>query len=150
MPDLVLADTSCLIALTRIDSLHLLHQVYDDIGITQEIKEEFKYNLPQWIRLVSPEKQESLDAINLLDAGEASAIIYCLSNPNCLLIIDDGKGRMLAKRMGIKLTGTLGLLVKAKQKGVIVSVKPYLELLEKAEFRSSAKIKELILRSAGE
>jgi predicted nucleic acid-binding protein len=86
----------------------------------------------------------------LVDLGEASAIKYCLENKKSLLVIDDNKGRKLAKRMGLTVTGTLGVIAKAKKVGLLPAVKSYLELLEKVEFRFDEKLKKVILNSAGE
>ncbi len=151
MPELIVVDTSCLIALTRINHLLLLHQVYDSVIITPEIKQEFKFELPDWVEVRHTSSDEDLTVINsLVDLGEASAIKFCLKNKDSLLIIDDSKGRKLAKRLGIKVTGTLGVLAKAKRKGVIDSVKPYLGALEKVDFRFDEKLRALILKSVGE
>ncbi len=85
-----------------------------------------------------------------LDLGESSAIALALENPNSLLIIDEKKGRKIAKAMGIDVTGTLGILIKAKSKGVIEKVKPILDKLESANFRISPSLRASVLKQAGE
>lgn len=151
MPELsIVVDTSCLIALNRIDHLNLLHLVYNKITITPEIKAEYKLELPDWIE-VSLEFPKELEIINsIVDDGEASAIKYCLKKKESLLIIDDNKGRKLARKLGIKVTGTLGVLAKAKRQGKLGSVKPSLELLKKHGFRFDQKLEALILQIARE
>lgn len=62
-----------------------------------------------------------------LDKGEASAIALAIEQTDCLLIIDDYKGRKYAEQMGIKITGTLGAIIAAKLNGHIESVKPMLD-----------------------
>jgi predicted nucleic acid-binding protein len=50
MHETIVVDTSCLIALTRIDFLIVLQQVYGKVSVTPEIQREFKYDLPNWVR----------------------------------------------------------------------------------------------------
>ncbi len=67
-----------------------------------------------------------------------------------LLILDDLKGRKEAERLGFKITGTLGVLFKAKKLGYIAELKPYIEKLKDVGFRISPKIEEEILRKSDE
>lgn len=151
MPDLVIVDTSCLIALTRINHINILREVYNKLTVTPEVKAEFKFELPEWFDVQPVDNNADLTVINsIVDLGEASAIKLCMENKNSLLIIDDSKGRKLAKRLGLQITGTLGLLAKAKQKGIIESVKPYLDALEKVDFRFDKKLRIAVLKSIGE
>lgn len=84
----------------------------------------------------------------LLDVGEASTIALASEKDNALLILDDLKARKLAKRLGLKFTGTLGILNKAKEQGVIVKIKPIIEKLKDAGFRiSEAVIQDLLIRN---
>lgn len=54
-----------------------------------------------------------------LDAGEASTIALALENPDGRIILDERKGRSVAKRLGLKVTGTFGIIIKAKDEGLI-------------------------------
>ena len=65
-------------------------------------------------------------------------------------IIDERKGRKVAQRLKIEIIGSLGVLIKAKEKGVIKSVKVILDLIDKTNFRVSESIKEKVLKKAGE
>ncbi|MDR2844060.1 MAG: DUF3368 domain-containing protein, partial [Candidatus Symbiothrix sp.] len=82
--------------------------------------------------------------------GESSAIALSIELGNTLLIIDDLKGRKEAKRLGLKITGTLGLLFSAKQKGLIPALKPYLDKLQAADFRISPIIVQELLTLSNE
>ncbi|HKK88549.1 MAG TPA: DUF3368 domain-containing protein [Saprospiraceae bacterium] len=66
------------------------------------------------------------------------------------MIIDERKGRKVAERLKIEIIGSLGVLIKAKDKGVIKSVKEILDLIDKTNFRISESIKKKILKKAGE
>jgi predicted nucleic acid-binding protein len=66
------------------------------------------------------------------------------------LIVDDYKARRVAVNLGIKITGTIGVIVKAKLNGIITSVKPYLERINKTNFRLSEEIVHQALLDAAE
>ena len=83
------------------------------------------------------------------DAGEAEAITLT-SEKSCLLISDDKQARLAAKHLGITIIGTVGVLVRAKQSGVILTLKPILQDLELNNFHISQAFHEEALRLAGE
>src|SRR5215213_769879 len=114
MQKTIIADTSCLILLEKIGELDLLHGVFGEILITQEIADEYGLKLPEWISIQNSSNknyQKILEAS--VDKGEASAIALAVELVDCLLIIDDLKGRNLAETLGIKITGTLGVILEA-------------------------------------
>lgn len=121
MPDtIVIADTSCLISLTRIEAIHLLKELYQEIHITREVAVEYGETLPDWINVhtVSDHKYQRILS-SFLDVGEASAIALAFELDNVLLVLDDLKGRKEAEKLGFRITGTLGILYKAKQFALI-------------------------------
>lgn len=65
-----------------------------------------------------------------VDKGEASAIALAIEMDECLLIIDDLKGRKFANKIGLTIIGTIGVIVDAKLRGVIPSVKPILDRIK--------------------
>lgn len=147
----IISDTTILIALDKIDSLNLLEQLYESIIITPEVKDEFGEPLPNWIKTEEVSDKSKVKLLGLeLDLGESSAIALALENQNSLLIIDEKKGRKIAKAMGIDVTGTLGILVKAKNKGIIEKVSPVLDKLEASNFRISPTLRALIIKQVGE
>lgn len=110
MKRVVISDTSCLIVLSKIGYLHILQSLFDEILITEEIKNEFGETLPDWIVVKKAESHE-IGKILLLnvDEGEASAMALCLEQTeDALLIIDERKGRIIAHELGIKLSGRSG------------------------------------------
>ncbi len=85
----------------------------------------------------------------VVDAGEAEAIALA-SEKNCLLISDDKQARAAAKRLGVSVIGTAGILIRAKQNGVISEIKPILDNLELNDFFISRVLREEVLKIVGE
>jgi predicted nucleic acid-binding protein len=124
--EIVIADTTCFILLENIGEFNLLRSLFTKIITTTTIAEEFGSPLPEWIEIRKPKNisfQNSLD----IDAGEASAITLALESQNALLILDDNKGRKTAERLNLLYTGTLGIILKAKNVGIIPSLKPIIQ-----------------------
>jgi predicted nucleic acid-binding protein len=152
MPDrIIIADTSVLIALSNIKMLALLRDLYGYVLVTPQVSIEFGEELPNWIRIEHVADTKKIELLQLeLDLGEASAIALAIENPDSTLIIDEYKGRAIAKRMGLKITGILGVIVKAKALKVIEEVKPIIEKLEEVNFRIAPKLRTQILELVGE
>ena len=147
----IISDTSCLILLEKIGELDLLHEVFGEIYITQEVADEYGFALPHWIFIQNPSDlkyQKILEAS--VDKGEASAIALAVELADCLLIVDDLKARVLAESLGIKITGTFGVILEAKLSDKISSVKPLLEKIKQTDFHFSAEIEKKILAKANE
>lgn len=85
-----------------------------------------------------------------VDKGEASAIALAFELPNPMLILDDLKGRKLAAQLNLKFTGTLGVLILAKQQGNIKELKPYFDKILASDFRISYALLQNILLELGE
>lgn len=152
MPEkVVVSDTSCLIVLTNIQELTLLQRLYQKVYITPTIAEEFGDTLPNWIESIpvkDAQKQKMLEFH--IDAGEASAITLSLEILASLIIIDDFKARQIAEKLGLKITGTLGMIVKAKNQSLIGSIRPIIAKLRKTDFRISQDLIDQALKLANE
>lgn len=85
-----------------------------------------------------------------IDKGESSAIALALETPDCTVILDDYKARKIAERLGINITGTIGVIVKAKLRGIIPSIKPLIEKIKQTDFRLAPDIELLVLKEAQE
>ena len=146
MPEIVISDTSTLIIFQKIDRLDILHKVYGFLFTTPEIAEEFGLPLPEWVKVKSVKDKKYQSFLETqVDRGEASAIALASEHEDALLILDDLKARKLAKELNFKITGTLGMIHKAKQLSVIEKVKPVIDDIQKTNFRISDKIvKELL------
>lgn len=85
-----------------------------------------------------------------LGPGEAEVIAFGLSHADALLLLDDGLARRMAALLSLRFTGTIGLLVKAKQAGVLDSVRPSVEALRETTIRISEELLQWALREAEE
>lgn len=151
MPKSIISDTSCLIVLSNIGELQLLQKIYSSIITTKEVAEEFSEALPFWIEVKSATSKYYQQILEIqIDKGEASAIALALEIPNCILILDDLKARKIATHLGLTITGTIGVLIKAKLQGHLTSIKPSLEKLSKLNFRISDDLIKAALDLAGE
>jgi predicted nucleic acid-binding protein len=151
MPDIVISDTSCLIILSNIQELDLLKAVYKNVITTPDIAREFGSPLPEWILIKSPADSKRQQILELqIDKGEASAIALALELSESTLILDDLQARTLAEKLGIAITGTLGVIIKAKLNGIIPSVKPLLAKIKQTNFRVSSALEEIVLKEARE
>jgi predicted nucleic acid-binding protein len=149
----IISDTSCLILLDNIGELSILNKLFGNITTTSEVAGEFGRLLPPWIEIKEPSNKNYQSIIEAsLDKGEASAIAIALAIEldNCLLIIDDLKGRKFAHQLGLTIIGTIGVLVDAKLAGIIPSIKPILSKIKSTNFRITEQLELLILKLAGE
>lgn len=146
MSQTIISDTSCLILLSKIDELDLLHKVFGQVIITEVVAKEFNKDLPEWIKVKSPGSGFERTLEPFLDKGEASVIALALEEKTPLLIIDEAKGRKVAKSLGIKYTGTLGVIGSAKTNGKITSVEPIVDKIRKTNFRISEDLLQRLLK----
>ena len=151
MPELIIADASCLIVLTKIGRLDLLRCLYGTATTTPVVAAEYGLPLPEWIgqEAATDAARQQLLAL-LVDAGEASAIALALERPGCTLILDDYKARKTAEKLSIQLTGTFGVLLRANRQGLVPAVKPLLEQIRQTNVRFSAALEMAVLKQAGE
>ncbi len=152
MPEsLVIADTSCLILLSKVDELAILKLNYNRILITPEIADEFDQELPDWIEVMGV-KDRGLQLLlqDSLDLGESTALALAMETNNATVILDDLKARKLAQKLGLKITGTIGVIIKAKLKGNIPSAKKILKKILNTDFRVNANVIDEAIRQAGE
>ena len=151
MPKTIISDTSCFIILTNIDELELLHKVYREIVTTIDIAAEYGEVLPAWVQIVNVEDKYRQQLLEMqIDKGESSAIALALETPNSTIILDDYKARKIAAKLGLTFTGTIGVIIKAKLKGIIPSIKPLLEKIKLTDFRLTEDIEVEALKEANE
>lgn len=161
---IVISDTTPLISLIKIEFLDILENMYKKIIIPKAVYDELIINIDYQSEIDIIQKctflqtkivEENLSVSLLqkqlkLDLGESEAIVLANSMNADLIIIDERKARRIAKDIGLTVTGTLGVLVEAKQRGLVKELKPLLDKLIKNEIRISRKLYKDILKLANE
>ncbi|MFV0553633.1 MAG: DUF3368 domain-containing protein [Mangrovibacterium sp.] len=154
----VVADTGAIISLIHIGQIELIEKIFGDFYIAKAVWIELNnYDNPffdrSMLERLKPRVKEiqSKNRLSLImDYGESeSAILYDEINADYLLI-DDNKARIVAESLEINCIGTLGLLLKANQKGLIAELKPIFEELMKVGRFFSRKLLNAILAQLGE
>jgi predicted nucleic acid-binding protein len=154
-----------LLNLAIIDHLHLLRQQFEHIFIPPPVLAELKPDtgypgverLEQalaaaWVRVVELKENKLVQALMLeLDQGEAATIALALEQGHSQILMDERDGRVKAKALGLKPVGVLGVLLRAKIEGELVSVKEAMQALRtEAGFFIADHLFEAILTEAGE
>lgn len=159
----VISDASVLISLASADHLGLLRKLYGSVVIPGIVAREISDSMPgskavnaaragQWIQTCEPKNMALVTALSdALDAGEAHAIALAVEPPGSLLLIDETDGRAAAKNLGVRVTGTIGVLVRAKREGHLAAVGPLLDkMIAGTQFRIGRELYETTLRECGE
>lgn len=145
----IISDTGCLISLERIGQLDILPALFETIFIPPAVQAEFGIALP-WLKVITPSDSGMMETLKLLvDAGEAEAITLAYET-KLPLIVDDLLARKVSRKLGLKFTGTIGIIITAKQRGVIPEIRPLIQDLEDAEFYLSSSLKTEALKLANE
>lgn len=87
---------------------------------------------------------------NFIHRGEAAVMTLARSSGDALILMDDGLARTHARGLGLRLTGTLGVILRAKREGLIPAVEPTLRQLQSEGFRMAPATFAEVLRLAGE
>ena len=146
---IVIADASCLITLDNINETELLRKLHKRVFVTPEVANEVGESLPDWIQLRSSSNHTLINELSAnLEIGEATSIALALELTDCLLIIDEKKGRRTAKQLGIDVTGTFGIIMEGIEGGLINAPHTIVERLELAGFHLSYTLKNLLSKKA--
>ncbi|HEY9195652.1 MAG TPA: DUF3368 domain-containing protein [Mucilaginibacter sp.] len=136
--------------LDKINGLDILNQLYASVITTPEIAKEYGKTLPNWV-IVQPANSSLKEKFSTyVDDGEASAIALASEITCDFIIVDDMAARKLAKKLGLSIKGTMGILLQARQEGIITSLRPYLDLIQQTNFRLSQQLAEQFIKDAGE
>ncbi|MBL7161448.1 MAG: DUF3368 domain-containing protein [Anaerolineales bacterium] len=149
----IVANSSPFIALERVGYQHLLPALFEQINIPPAVQNEvFKEQpLPDWVKVVhltQPLAPRMTSA--RLGPGEREAIALAMELEAEELILDDLPARRLAIFLGLNVIGILGLLLRAKKRGIIPQVQPLMDALYTQEFHISERLYSGILEAAGE
>jgi predicted nucleic acid-binding protein len=153
---LVVADTSPIRYLVRIGHIDLLPRLFERIFIPSVVAEELRHpsapltvqdwinHPPEWLEIsAAPDTDDP--ALNALDIGERAAIVLGLFLKADLMLIDDRQGAAVAMNKGFDVTGTLGVLDLAAERG-LVDLVPALEMLKRTNFRYRPELFDVLLK----
>lgn len=160
MPE-VIANTSPLQYLFQLGLLQLLPDFYGEVAVPAGVVQEVRSGLARgvalpdvdslpWLRIREARNAAVLPLAVSLGAGEREVLALAVESVDPLVILDDALARRFAVRLRLRLTGTLGLLLKAKKTGQIESVRPYLDRLENLRFRIDEATRRSVLTLADE
>lgn len=152
---IVISDNSALSCLAEMGVVDLLGRLYGHVCVTESVRREACHmgapeglrrlfsNLPDWISVVE-DTFPLLEETAALDAGEASSITLAWRHRDaCLLILDEKRGRKVATGLGLKITGTAGLLTDAAAAGLI-DFEDAFHRLARTGFRLSPQVVEIL------
>lgn len=156
---ILVADASALIALATCDSLPLLEALFGNVLVSEAVFYEvtavdkpqsdcLRIYLQGKVRSVDMQRFVYLDAF--ADAGETQAMLLYKEVAADFLLIDDKRGRKVAKINQIKTVGSLGVLLQAKRAGLIPCVAPLLEQITTSTVFMSENLIQTVLELAGE
>lgn len=161
----LVADAGPLMALARLGLIPKLNHIFDQVLVPDSVVLEVtvKPELPGALEIQAALNQGLLlqvessanfnprveELLNHLDLGEASVIDLCLK-VGAIALIDEKRGRRIAKSKGVKVVGTAAILIKLKQLNVIPEVRPMLNILMTSGYRFSEKLVDEVLLICGE
>ena len=157
---IIISDTSIITNLAAIQYLQLLPQLYDRVTIPEAVYRELteidppvpgtlQVQIAPWLEVRQVFDRSVIERLQIevkLDLGESEAIALALELNADLLLIDERRGRAEADRLGVRITGLLGILVEAKRKNLIAAVKPLMDaMIAMSNFRVSSDLYNQIL-----
>ena len=156
----VVSNTTPILSLIKIDKLNLLHDLYGRITVPEAVYREVMAGYDKeylidlrdfdWITVEAISSAAARLAFPYLDDGEAEAIVLALDHPTDWVIIDEKSGRKTAEQLNLHLIGTVGVLVAAKERGLITAIAPYLAELKERQSWMSKSLLQTVLEQAGE
>ena len=152
----IISDTTPIISLIKINRLDLLEKLFEEVLIPEAVYRELTTNAlfeneakivktSSFLKTSSVQNRKSLQllqAVSGLDDGESEAIILADELKSDVLIMDERKGRKVAEKLGIKITGTVGVLLQSYSENMIssVEIKTYLDQLKNSNIRLSESL----------
>ena len=162
MPErVVVCNTSPLLYLHQVSNLELFAKLYGELTVPPAVESELRagqergIDVPviseiEWIRIRPPSAKSFLPALVDLGPGEAEVIALGLEFQGSLLVLDDQLARRIARVNQLSVTGTLGILLRAKEAGFLRAIRPILEQLQKTTMWLPEELVHLILAQANE
>ena len=159
----VVADSGPVIVLAAIGHFDLLRDLYGAVLVPAQVHEEVvvggkgrpgsdELGSADWVSVESVDGSDPMfGGLRVtLDEGEAAALVLAVRLKADLVLIDELRGRQTARKMGLAVKGTLGVLITAKRAGLISAVAPLLDELVDHGFWVSEELHERVLEAVGE
>lgn len=134
MPDaLAIADASPIVGLDRARDLGLLPRLFPALAAPPAVVAEFGRR-PRWLAETLPKRQVEVDLLRALSfgAGESEVMAVALARAGSTVLLDEKRARRFASERGIAVVGTVGVVLRAKQRGLVPAVRPVLDALDRA------------------
>ncbi len=154
---ILIADSSALVALSIVDKLDVLEKLFGDVyvprAVYDEVSQENKaesYKLKNYCKDRVLDIQSSANFNITLGKGESEAIVLYTEQNADFLLCDDKKAKKFAQSFGLKVIGSLGILLKAKEAELIGEIAPLIEILRDSRIFIDDKTYSLVLKMAGE
>ncbi|MEW6743475.1 MAG: DUF3368 domain-containing protein [Planctomycetota bacterium] len=148
--DRAVVNSTCVMALERIGRLDILATSYTEVLAPPAVQDEVGGTIEGVIIRAPSDPGVVLALETQLGRGEASAIALAMEIPGAVLLLDEKKARRVAQQLGLRITGTLGLILCAKRRGFLPAVRPILDELERVGFRMTRRLRLEALRLSGE
>jgi predicted nucleic acid-binding protein len=157
----VIMNASPLICMMKAGTTEILPALFKDIVVPEAVNREILVNgrtdlrgqmlaSCQWIRLVNDIPIAPQVASWDLGQGESQVISFAMEHPDYWAVIDDREARRCAMALNCRHTGTLGIIVLAKRRGIIPSIRGYLERLKEVGLWLSDELVNQVCRKSGE
>ncbi|MCH5254116.1 MAG: DUF3368 domain-containing protein [Lachnospiraceae bacterium] len=158
----VVVNTTPLIALSHVGQLDILKELYGEIIIPEAVYEELSVKEESickkavdrsvdWIRVENVKNQMAKTMYKTqLHDGEVEVMILSKEIAADIVIIDDANAKKHAKYLGLPVTGTLGVLIKAKQEGYVNELRPILSQMVEEGIYISQSLIDMCLKQVGE
>ena len=104
----------------------------------------------EWVLVRAPQTEAATQLVIDLGPGETQVLMLAMESADAVAVLDDGLARQLAEALGLRLTGTLGLLLDAKRAGIVPAVAPLLDQLQDLRFRLAPQTRSAALKLAEE
>lgn len=158
----VVCNSTALIGLAKLDRLDLLKEIFGEIIVPEEVYQEIvvqgqgkpgskEVKEARWIKREQAKDKVAVEFLSRhLNKGESEVLILGKELKADWLVIDDGEARDAASSAGFKIIGLGGILITAKNTGLIKEVKPLMDDLRAKKFRIGNFLYRAVLKRAGE
>jgi predicted nucleic acid-binding protein len=154
---ILIADSSALVALSIVNQLDILEKLFGKVYVPRAVYEEVSknnkvesYNLTTYCKDKVLDIQSSANFNISLGRGESESIVLYTEQNADFLLCDDKKAKKFAQSFGLKVIGSLGILLKAKETKLIDEITPLIEILKESRIFIDNKTYALVLRMSGE